>query len=173
MNFNLEKRGAYKYIAFIVVSFALGFYANVVIGNFLDDHPKVNPCDIYRSYQVKKHRNNFSRHGGDSIYRLMDICYDNFDISKREFCIYELIYGFKYKKCLGYGKVLGKLSRMSRESVDKNAKEFVDSLRIVIAKQGALTVDSFLCNTLWSMKYDEHLDMNDLVIDSLINSVHK
>ena len=151
MNFNLEKRGAYKYIAFIVVSFALGFYANVVIGNFLDD----------------------LRHGGDSIYRLMDICYDNFDISKREFCIYELIYGFKYKKCLGYGKVLGKLSRMSRESVDKNAKEFVDSLRIVIAKQGALTVDSFLCNTLWSMKYDEHLDMNDLVIDSLINSVHK
>ena len=46
MNFNLEKNGAYKYIAFIVVSFALGFYANVVIGNFLDDHPKVIPCDI-------------------------------------------------------------------------------------------------------------------------------
>lgn len=34
MNFNLEKNGAYKYIAFIVVSFALGFYTNVVIGNF-------------------------------------------------------------------------------------------------------------------------------------------
>ena len=34
-------------------------------------------------------------------------------------------------------------------------------------------IDPYLRYTLRGMKYDEHLDMNDPVIDSLINSVYK
>lgn len=59
----------YKFIAFIVVSFALGFYANVVIGNFLDDHSKVIPCDIANSQRIKKYRTMLLRTGDKRVYK--------------------------------------------------------------------------------------------------------
>lgn len=173
MNFNLEKNGAYKYIAFIVVSFALGFYTNVVIGNFLDDHPKVIPCDIANSQRIKKYRNMYLCTGDKRLYKEIWFSYNDFwGYSKNEQCIYEFIVGNKFKYPAGY-EFLAYLYRFSHEGKTLDAKEFVDSLRIDITKRGAMGIDPYLRYTLREMKYDEHLDMNDPVIDSLINSVHK
>lgn len=110
--------------------------------------------------------------GDKRLYKEIWFSYNDFwGYSKNEQCIYEFIAGNKFKYPAGY-EFLAYLYRFSHEGKTLDAKEFVDSLRIDITKRGAMGIDPYLRYTLREMKYDEHLDMNDPVIDSLINSVH-
>lgn len=153
--------------------FLFGKTVNNIVGQFLDAHSKIVPCQTQRAYYVKRIRTEYLMTGDKEKYLRLEQLYGELDVSRYELDVYDFIAGNQFHDKLGMGRTIGSFNVLSLWTNNDDAKLFIDSLREDLSIKGALTMDEDFIYDLTSMKSEGVVFRKSRVVDSLINAFQK